>query len=67
MYIYIYIYCIYKNGPRKYYVFSKNNDKSYTMTGLYLNHNISFGYEDSLNYYHIDVDKTLLLKKSNRE
>ena len=37
------------------------------MTGLYLNHNISFGYKDSLNYYHIDVDKMLLLKKSNRE
>ena len=26
-----------------------------------------FGYEDSYNYYNIDVDKILLLKKSNRE
>ena len=33
------------------------------MTDLYLNHNISFGYEDSYNYYDIDVDKLLLLKK----
>ena len=24
-------------------IFSKNQDKSYTMTELYLNHNISFG------------------------
>ena len=37
------------------------------MTDLYLNHNISFGYEDSYNYYDIDVNKILLLKKSNRE
>ena len=25
----------------------KDKDKLYTMTDLYLNHNISFGYEDS--------------------
>ena len=41
----------------------KNNDKSYTMTDLYLNHNISFGYEDYYNYFDIDVNKILLLKK----
>ena len=45
----------------------KNNDKSYTMTGLYLNHNLSFGYEDSYNHYDIDVDKILLLKNSHDE
>ena len=46
-------------------IFSKrNSDKSYTMTDLYLNHDIPFGYEDSYNYYDIDVDKILLLKKS---
>ena len=45
----------------------KNNVQSYTMTDLYLNQNISFGYEDSYNYYDIDVDKMLLLKKSDRE
>ena len=45
----------------------KNNVQSYTMTDLYLNQNISFGYEDSYNYYNIDVDKMLLLKKSDRE
>ena len=28
----------------------KNNDKSYTMTDLYLNHNISFGCKDSYHY-----------------
>ena len=44
--------------------FSKNQDKSYTMTDIHiLNHNISFGYEDSYNYYDIDVDKILILKK----
>ena len=37
------------------------------MTDLYLNHNLNFGYEDSYNYYDIDVNKILLLKKSNRE
>ena len=45
----------------------KNNVKSYTMTDLYLNHNISFGCEDSYNYYNIDGSKILLLKKSDRE
>ena len=34
------------------------------MTDIHiLNYNISFGYEDSYNYYDIDVDKILLLKK----
>ena len=48
-------------------MFYKIQDKSYTITDLYLNHNISFGYEDSYNYYDIDVDKILLLKKSRNE
>ena len=48
--------------------FSKNQDKSYTMTDLHiLGYNISFGYEDSYNYHDIDVDKILLLKKSDDE
>ena len=42
-------------------------NKSCTMTDLYLNHNISFGYEDSYNYYDIDVDKILLFVKSDNE
>ena len=37
------------------------------MTDLYLNRIISFGYKDCYNYYDIDVDKTLLLRKSDRE
>ena len=37
------------------------------MTDLYLNQIISFGYEDSYNYYDIDVDKILLLKISDEE
>ena len=45
----------------------KKHKKPSTMTDLYLNHNISFGYEDSYNYYHIDVDKILLLRKSDME
>ena len=48
-------------------MFYKNQDKSYTITDLYLSHNIPFGYEDSYNYYDIDVDKILLLKKSRNE
>ena len=46
---------------------NKKQDKSYTMTDLYLNHNIFFGYKDSYNYYDIDVDKILLFKKSDNE
>ena len=45
----------------------KNQDKSYTVTDLYLNHNIFFGYKDSYNYYVIDVDKILLFVKSDNE
>ena len=41
-------------------MFYKNQDKSYTITDLYLNYNISFGYKDSYNYYDTDVDKVLL-------
>ena len=48
-------------------MFYKNEDKSYTMTDLYLNHNISFRCEDSYNYYDIDVDKILLFVKSDNE
>ena len=45
----------------------KNNVKSYIMTDLYLNQNISFRYEDSYNYYDIDVNKIILPKKSPNE
>ena len=48
-------------------MFSKNQDKSYTMTNLYINHNIFFGYKDSYNHYDIDVDKILLFLKSDNE
>ena len=48
-------------------MYSKNQDKSYTMTDLYLNHDIFFGYKDSYNYYDIDVDKILLFVKSQNE
>ena len=48
--------------------FSKNQGKSYTMTDVnILRYNTSFGYKDSYNYYDIDVDKILLLKKSDDE
>ena len=48
-------------------MFFENDDKSCTVIDLYLNHNISFGYKDSYNYYDIDVDKILLFKKSDNE
>ena len=47
---------------------SKNQGKSYTLTDLHiLGYNTSFGYEDSYNYYDIDVNETLLLKKRDNE
>ena len=48
--------------------FSKNQDKSQTMTDLHiLGYNTSFGYEDSYNYYNIDVGKILLFRKRDNE
>ena len=48
--------------------FSKNRRKAYTMTNLHiLVYNTSFGCDGSYNYYDIDVNKILLLKKSDRE
>ena len=44
----------------------KSQNESYTMVDLYL-HNRFFGHKDSYNYYDIDVDNTLLFKKSNKE
>ena len=48
-------------------MFFKNQDKSYNIAYLYLNHNIFFGYKDSYNYYDIDVDKILWFVKSDNE
>ena len=48
-------------------MFYKNKDESYTMTDLCLNHNIFFRYDDSYNYYDIDVDKILLFVKSDNK
>ena len=48
-------------------MFYKNQDKSYTITDLYLNHNIFVGYKDSYNYYDISVNKILFLVKSDNE
>ena len=47
-------------------MFFKNDDESYTMVDLYLNHRF-FGYEDSYNHYDIDADKILLFKKSDNK
>ena len=44
----------------------ENDDKPYTIIDLYLN-NRFLGNKDSYNYYDIDVDKILLLKKSDNE
>ena len=48
-------------------MFFENDHKSCTVIDLYLNHRTFFGYEDSYNYYDIDVDKILLFKKSDNE
>ena len=42
----------------------ENDDKSYTIIGLYLNSRF-LGYRDSYNYYDIDVDKILFKKNDN--
>ena len=62
-----FFFLVYINMDQENIMFYKNTDKSYTITDLYLNHNISFGYEDSYNYYGIDIDKILLFVKSNNE
>ena len=42
--------------------------KSCSFTDLHiLGYNTSFGYEDSYNYYNIDVDKILLPRKRDNE
>ena len=49
-------------------MFSKNQDKSYKIVDLYLNHKIiSFGYKDSYNYDDIDVNEILLFVKGDNE
>ena len=48
-------------------MFYKNQNKSYTMTNLYLNHNTFSGHKDSYNYYDSDVDKILLFVKSDNQ
>ena len=48
-------------------MFFENNGKSCTVVDLYLNSRIFLGYEDSYNYYDIDIDKILLFKKSDNE
>ena len=43
------------------------NEGSYNMVDYYLTDGNFFEYEDSYNYYDIDVDKILLCKKSDNE
>ena len=48
-------------------MFFENNSKSYTMVDSYINSNRYLKYTDSYNYYDIDPDKILLIKKSDNE
>ena len=48
-------------------MFFENDGKSYTVVDPYINSNRYLKYIDSYNYYDIDVDKTLLFKKSDNE
>ena len=48
-------------------MFFKNQDKSYNIVDLYLNHNIFFGYKSSCNYYDVGIDKILLFVKSDNK
>ena len=45
-------------------MFFENDDKSYTLIDLYLNDRF-LRYKDSYDYYDINVDKILILKKSD--
>ena len=40
--------------------FFENDDKSYSMVDLHINSDIYFEYEDSYNYYDIDVKKIII-------
>ena len=44
--------------------FFENDDKSYAMVDLHINSSTYFDYEDSCNYYDIDVKKILLMRNS---
>ena len=44
--------------------FFENDDKFYAMVDLHINSNTYFDYEDSCNYYDIDVKKILLMRNS---
>ena len=48
-------------------MFFKNDDEWYTKVNLYLDNNRYFGYQESYNYYDIDVDNILLFKKGYNE
>ena len=50
----------------EYIMLFENDDKSYTMVDQYINHRY-LKYVDSYNYFVVDVDKMLLLKKSDNE
>ena len=41
-------------------MFFENDDKSYSMVDLHINSDIYFDYEDSYNYYDIDVKKIII-------
>ena len=47
-------------------MFFENDDKSYKLIDLYLNDRF-LRYKDSYDYYDINVDKILILKKSDNE
>ena len=40
--------------------FFENDDKSYSVVDLHINSDIYFDYEDSYNYYDIDVKKIII-------
>ena len=59
----IFFFLVHVKMDQENIMFYKNQDKSYIMTDLYLNHNIAFGHKDSHNYYAIDINEIVLLKK----
>ena len=47
--------------------FFENDDKFYAMVDLHINSNTYFDYEDSHNYYYIDIKKIFIIKNSYSE
>ena len=47
-------------------IFFENDNKSYSIVDLHINSDIYFDYEDSYNYYDINLKKIILINSYNK-